>query len=108
MITVTVFGLSLLVAAAQARAETGGCLKYGAAGALAGHAVGHGVKGALAGCATGMIVRHESRNADRARARAAAEAAAVRNNGGVSSGYPAQGGLARQGGAGVGTIAAPR
>ena len=50
-----------LVTAGAARAETGGCLKYGAAGAVAGHAMGHGVKGAMAGCVTGMVVRHQAR-----------------------------------------------
>ena len=42
----------------SAFAKPGGCLKYGAAGALAGHAVHHGVKGFMAGCAAGMIRRH--------------------------------------------------
>jgi hypothetical protein len=40
-------------------AKPGGCLKYGAAGALAGHAAGHTFKGALAGCALGMYQRHK-------------------------------------------------
>ena len=41
-----------------AHAAPGGCLKYGAAGAIAGHyAGGHAVKGALAGCALGYVER---------------------------------------------------
>lgn len=48
---------------APAFAEDGGCLKYGAAGAAAGHFVGsgHAVAGATAGCIAGMWRRHESR-----------------------------------------------
>ena len=42
----------------------GGCLRYGAVGAVGGHfAGGHGVLGALAGCVAGRVVR----NRDRAR-----------------------------------------
>lgn len=41
-----------------AQAEPGGCLKYGAAGAVGGHVVHHGVIGALGGCVTGMYRRH--------------------------------------------------
>ena len=41
-----------------AEARPGGCLKYGAAGAVAGHMVHHGVRGFIAGCATGMYRRH--------------------------------------------------
>ena len=51
----------LLVAQSPANAETGGCLKYGAAGAVGGHLAGHGVMGALAGCGAGMWTRHEAR-----------------------------------------------
>lgn len=41
---------------------SGGCLKYGAGGAVAGHVAGHhGVAGALAGCATGAYVKHKSK-----------------------------------------------
>lgn len=41
-----------------AQAKPGGCLKYGAAGAIAGHyAGGHAVKGALAGCTLGYVER---------------------------------------------------
>ena len=39
-------------------AAPGGCLKYGAAGAVAGHMVHHGIRGAMAGCAAGMYRRH--------------------------------------------------
>ena len=49
-------GLSMTTSAAQA--TPGGCLKYGAAGAVAGHAVHHAFRGALAGCAAGMYRRH--------------------------------------------------
>lgn len=45
--------------ASVAVAKPGGCLKYGAAGAIAGHATHHGaMKGFLAGCAAGMYRRH--------------------------------------------------
>ncbi|MGA3301781.1 MAG: hypothetical protein ABSC72_00655 [Methylovirgula sp.] len=51
---------SVALIAPQAEAKPGGCLKYGAAGAVAGHLSGHhGVKGALVGCATGIYIRHE-------------------------------------------------
>jgi hypothetical protein len=78
---IIVAGLSLISFATtsittQARAEEGGCLKYGAAGAVAGHAVHHGVKGAAIGCAAGMVVRHHARKSARARAKAAADAGA--------------------------------
>jgi hypothetical protein len=43
-----------------AQAEEGGCLKYGAAGAVAGHlAHHHAVLGAIGGCGVGMYERHE-------------------------------------------------
>lgn len=60
--------LALGVAAAvPASAEPGGCLKYGAGGAVAGHFVGqgHAVTGAAAGCAAGMYKRHEARKIER-------------------------------------------
>ena len=53
---------------AAAHAEPGGCLKYGAVGAVGGHVVHHGVLGALSGCATGMYVRHEYRKEARQKA----------------------------------------
>ena len=49
-------GLSAFAPAAKA--APGGCLKYGAAGAAAGHMVHHGVRGFMAGCAAGMYRRH--------------------------------------------------
>jgi hypothetical protein len=43
-----------------AQAEPGGCLKYGAVGAVGGHVAGHhAVLGAAGGCAVGMYKRHE-------------------------------------------------
>ncbi len=53
---------------APARAEPGGCLKYGAVGAVGGHVVHHGVLGAVGGCATGMYVRHKYRKEARQKA----------------------------------------
>ncbi|GAB0119153.1 hypothetical protein Acid7E03_32250 [Acidisoma sp. 7E03] len=45
-----------------AHAEPGGCVKYGAVGAVGGHVAGHhAVLGAAAGCAAGMYKRHEYR-----------------------------------------------
>jgi hypothetical protein len=58
------FGALALVAASglsAARAEPGGCLKYGAVGAVGGHLMHHGVLGAAGGCAAGMYKRHEYR-----------------------------------------------
>ncbi|NOG70104.1 hypothetical protein [Roseicella sp. DB1501] len=54
--------LALAAGTAPALAEKGGCLKYGAAGAVAGHMVGsgHGVAGAAAGCALGTHERHKA------------------------------------------------
>ncbi|MFT8718871.1 hypothetical protein [Acetobacter sp.] len=52
-----------------AHAEPGGCLKYGAAGAVGGHVANHhGVLGAMGGCVTGMYVRHRYRKEARAKA----------------------------------------
>lgn len=48
----------LTLSAPLAQAAPGGCLKYGAAGAVAGHALHHGVRGFMAGCAAGMYRRH--------------------------------------------------
>lgn len=43
-----------------ASAKPGGCLKYGAVGAVGGHfAHHHAVLGAAGGCAVGMYRRHE-------------------------------------------------
>ena len=50
------------LASGVANAEPGGCLKYGAVGAVGGHVAGHhGVLGAIGGCVTGMYVRHKYR-----------------------------------------------
>ncbi|WP_246285575.1 MULTISPECIES: hypothetical protein [Nguyenibacter] len=76
MLTNGMRGLPLLAAAALmtaglasgARAEPGGCLKYGAAGAVGGHLVHHGVVGAMGGCAAGMYKRHEYRKTVREKA----------------------------------------
>jgi hypothetical protein len=55
--------------AVGAHAEPGGCLKYGAVGAVGGHlADHHGVLGATAGCVTGMYKRHEYRKEARMKA----------------------------------------
>ena len=58
-----------------AMAEPGGCLKYGAVGAVGGHLAHHGVAGAVGGCAVGMYKRHEYRKQQREAAREQAEAA---------------------------------
>ncbi len=52
--------------AGAAQAEPGGCLKYGAVGAVGGHLAHHGVMGAAAGCAAGMYKRHQYRKTQRA------------------------------------------
>ncbi len=57
---------AVALAPVPASAAKGGCLKYGAAGAVAGHYAGrHGVIGALAGCAAGIWRRREARRYDR-------------------------------------------
>lgn len=53
---------------APAYAEPGGCLKYGAVGAVGGHVAHHGVLGAVGGCAAGMYVRHKYRKEARQKA----------------------------------------
>ena len=66
--------LALLAGAAvPALAEEGGCLKYGAAGAVAGHMTGsgHGVAGAAAGCALGAHERNKAEKRDAAQQKAA-------------------------------------
>lgn len=68
---------SLAATAPPARAEPGGCLKYGAAGAVGGHLVHHGVLGAAGGCAVGAYRRHKYRQAQRASAHAAASRPSV-------------------------------
>ena len=54
---------------AVSQAEPGGCLKYGAVGAVGGHLAHHGVLGAAGGCAAGMWKRHEYRKSVREKAR---------------------------------------
>ncbi len=76
--TIITLAVSLAIAAGAAlptpaAAEPGGCLKYGAVGAVGGHVVHHGVLGAAGGCVTGMVVRHNYRKQQRQ------EAAAYRN-----------------------------
>jgi hypothetical protein len=61
-----VFASTIAIMAASsmgiAQAEPGGCLKYGAVGAVGGHVAGHhAVLGAVGGCAVGMYKRHEYR-----------------------------------------------
>src|SRR3954468_2194035 len=69
-----VASLLLLAGAVPAFAEEGGCLKYGAAGAAAGHFVGsgHAVAGAAAGCAAGAQERNKAEKKDAAQQKAAA------------------------------------
>ncbi len=57
------------VGATVVQAEPGGCLKYGAAGAVGGHLANHAVLGATAGCVTGMYRRHEYRKEAKNKAR---------------------------------------
>jgi hypothetical protein len=59
LFSIIAFGAGIRVASA----EEGGCLKYGAGGAVAGHFVGsgHALGGAAAGCAVGAYKRHEAR-----------------------------------------------
>ncbi|AOX15803.1 hypothetical protein [Kozakia baliensis] len=67
----TMLAVGLLAAAPMAgtaMAEPGGCLKYGAVGAVGGHMAHHGVLGAAGGCATGMVRRHEYRKGLREKA----------------------------------------
>ena len=58
----------LLAGLTPASAKEGGCMKYGAAGAVAGHMVGsgHGVAGAAAGCALGAHERNKAEKRDAA------------------------------------------
>ncbi len=68
--TITLALMATLAAAslAPAHAEPGGCLKYGAAGAVGGHLAHHGILGAAGGCAAGMYVRHKFRKEAHAKA----------------------------------------
>jgi hypothetical protein len=55
----------------SASAEDGGCLKYGAGGAVAGHFAGHHtMSGAVIGCGIGAAKRHRVREEEPARDRA--------------------------------------
>ncbi|RFD19055.1 hypothetical protein DY926_13365 [Komagataeibacter melaceti] len=65
----TLAAVAALAGATAAHAEPGGCLKYGAVGAVGGHVAGHhSVMGAAAGCVTGMYKRHEYRKEAKAKA----------------------------------------
>lgn len=49
-----------------ASAKEGGCLKYGAGGAVVGHFAGHHtMSGAAVGCGVGAWKRHEANKAER-------------------------------------------
>jgi hypothetical protein len=66
-ISACLVAVSVLAGAGVAHAEPGGCLKYGAAGGVAGHFAGHHtVLGAVGGCAVGAYRRHEYRKHERA------------------------------------------
>ena len=58
LFSLAVIGGLAIGVTAPAQAAPGGCLKYGLAGAAAGHVVHHGVRGFAAGCAAGMYRRH--------------------------------------------------
>jgi hypothetical protein len=78
--------LGLLAIPLGAKAKPGGCLKYGTAGAVAGHYAGHhGVMGAVTGCALGIHKRREiqARNAHAAPVGGADDDAALRRAGGA-------------------------
>lgn len=58
-LTRSALALAALLTATPALAEPGGCIKYGAAGAVGGHLANHhAVVGAMGGCAAGMYRRH--------------------------------------------------
>lgn len=61
--------LGATVPAVSQASEPGGCLKYGAVGAVGGHLAHHGVLGAAGGCAAGMWKRHQYRKSMREKAR---------------------------------------
>ncbi len=77
--------LGAVLPMAPASAEPGGCLKYGAVGAVGGHLAHHGVLGAAGGCATGMVVRHRYRKQQR---QDAAAYRAGQTNGAVTPDQP--------------------
>ena len=72
--------LGLISVPPIAEAKPGGCLKYGAAGAVAGHYAGHhGIMGAVAGCALGMHKRREYKREMRMQHQSAAPATTQRS-----------------------------
>lgn len=71
ILATSALALAFAVPTLSAHAEEGGCLKYGAAGAVAGHFVGkHHVLGAVGGCAVGAYKRHQARKVEAAKAKA--------------------------------------
>lgn len=69
MVMLLTAGLLSTGLAAGAHAEPGGCLKYGAVGAVGSHVANHhAVLGAVGGCAAGMYTRHEYRKGLREKA----------------------------------------
>jgi hypothetical protein len=73
----------------SASAKPGGCLKYGAAGAVGGHfAHHHAVVGAMGGCALGMYRRHEYKKHERIRLRQERQMRREQRNGGTYSQAP--------------------
>jgi hypothetical protein len=71
-----------------AEAKTGGCLKYGLGGAVAGHfAGGHGMAGAAAGCALGAYRRHQANERGQSAHPATTGSAGGTNNGGSNNRY---------------------
>jgi hypothetical protein len=64
-----------------ASAEEGGCLKYGAGGAVAGHFAGHHtMTGAAIGCGVGAEKRHRAREEERSQERAYQQGLRDQNN----------------------------
>jgi len=64
-----------------ALAEEGGCVKYGAGGAVVGHFAGHhAMSGAAIGCGVGAWKRHEARKQERAQERAYQQGMRDRDN----------------------------
>ncbi len=72
----------IALTASAASAEEGGCAKYGAGGAVAGHFVGsgHAMAGAAAGCAVGAYKRHEARKDERENQAAMRDGRAMRDD----------------------------
>ena len=68
LITLSVLAALAGTTVTAAQAEPGGCLKYGAVGAVGGHVANHGVLGAVGGCVTGMYRRHVYRKEARQKA----------------------------------------